>query len=220
MKILVAWDNPNEIELLQLYLSVGGENDVELCQQVDLLTRTVRNGWDVALIAQTLPTVDDGYAAFSALRRKYPELPVVLGTRAEEIISLPRFLKQGLRSYVIRDNRGDFMFLLLSALESAVEAERAAKASLLAGKLREELDGVRRLQETIIPRGIQCQKGYRAVARYEPSEVFVAGGQPVVMAAAITTKCFPPTNRHSSRSSATPPVMGSRRACRSSPCTR
>ncbi len=191
MKILVAWDNPNEIELLQLYLSVGGENDVELCQQVDLLTRTVRNGWDVALIAQTLPTVDDGYAAFSALRRKYPELPVVLGTRAEEIISLPRFLKLGLRSYVIRDNRGDFMFLLLSALESAVEAERAAKASLLAGKLREELDGVRRLQETIIPRGIQCQKGYRAVARYEPSEVFVAGGQPVVMAGGDYYEVFP-----------------------------
>jgi phosphoserine phosphatase RsbU/P len=79
----------------------------------------------------------------------------------------------------------------LAALESAVEAERAAKASLLAGKLREELDGVRKLQETIIPRGIKCQPGYRAVARYEPSEVHVAGGQPVVMAGGDYYEVFP-----------------------------
>jgi serine phosphatase RsbU (regulator of sigma subunit) len=79
----------------------------------------------------------------------------------------------------------------LSALESAVEAERAARASALAGKLREELDGVRKLQETIIPRGITCQTGYRAVARYEPSEVNVAGGQPVVMAGGDYYEVFP-----------------------------
>src|SRR5205823_15102703 len=129
--------------------------------------------------------------AFRALRAATHDLPVVLGTRAEEIVGLPRFLKQGLRSYVIRDGRGDFMFLLLSALESAVEAEKASRASVLAGKLREEMDGVRKLQETIIPRGIQCQKGYKAVARYEPSEMTVAGGQPVVMAGGDYYEVFP-----------------------------
>jgi serine phosphatase RsbU (regulator of sigma subunit) len=191
VKILVAWDDPNEIELLQLYLSVGGENEVLVCDRSELAATAGRNGWDVALMAQTLPTADEAFNAFEELRKKYDDLPVVLGTRAEEIIGLPRFLKRGLRSYIIRDTRGDFMFLLLSALESAVEAERAAKASLLAGKLREELDGVRKLQETIIPRDIKCQKGYRAVARYEPSEVHVAGGQPVIMAGGDYYEVFP-----------------------------
>jgi phosphoserine phosphatase RsbU/P len=191
VRILVAWDDPNEIELLQLYLSVGGENDVVVSDRASLITQNGSNGWDVALIAQTLPTADEGFACFQALRAKHPELPVVLGTRAEEIIGLPRFLKKGLRSYIIRDGRGDFMFLLLAALESAVEAEQASKASVLAGKLREELDGVRKLQETIIPRGIKCQKGYRAVARYEPSEVQIAGGQPVIMAGGDYYEVFP-----------------------------
>jgi serine phosphatase RsbU (regulator of sigma subunit) len=192
VKILVAWDDPTELELLELYLSLGGENEVEVYGNgEDLVGRSGRNGFDVALLSQTLPTADEGFAAFLALRKKAPDLPVVLGTRAESIIGLPRFLKQGLRSYIIRDARGDFMFLLLAALESAVEAEKASRASLLAGKLREELDGVRKLQETIIPRGIKCQPGYRAVARYEPSEVQVAGGQPVVMAGGDYYEVFP-----------------------------
>jgi phosphoserine phosphatase RsbU/P len=192
VKILVAWDDPNELELLQLYLSVDGENDIEVCgSRGELAALAIRTGWDVALLAQTMPTSDEGFAAFLNLRAKNPDLPIVLGARAEEIIGLPRFLKQGLRSYIIRDARGDFMFLLLSALESAVEGERASRASVLAGKLREELDGVRKLQETIIPRGINCQTGYRAVARYEPSEVSVAGGLPVVMAGGDYYEVFP-----------------------------
>ena len=196
MRILVAWDDRNEIELIQLYLSLGGENEVEVCDGSEALPCRPRpDGWDVVLMAQTLPTAEDGFAAFRALRAATTDLPIVLGTRAEEIIGLPRFLKQGLRSYVIRDARGDFMFLLLSALESAVEAEKAARASVLAGKLRDELDGVRKLQETIIPRGIHCQTGYRAVARYEPSEVNVAGGQPVVMAGGDYYEVFPADNQ-------------------------
>jgi serine phosphatase RsbU (regulator of sigma subunit) len=193
VKILVWWDDPGELELIQLYLSLGGENEVDVhaAPAGSPVPPPGRNGWEVALLAQTLPTADEGFASFQSLRARCPDLPIVLGTRAEEIIGLPRFLKQGLRSYIIRDGRGDFMFLLLAALESAVEAERASRASLLAGKLREELDGVRKLQETIIPRGIQCQPGYRAVARYEPSEVHVAGGQPVVMAGGDYYEVFP-----------------------------
>jgi len=196
VKILVVWDDPNELELIQLYLSLGGENEVEVHDAVPgLIGKIRRNGWDVVLMAQTLPTADHGFDAFRELRAVAHDLPVVIGTRPEEIIGLPRFLKLGLRSYIIRDSRGDFMFLLLSSLESAVEAEQASRASLLAGKLREELDGVRKLQETIIPRGIHCQTGYRAVARYEPSEVSVAGGQPVIMAGGDYYEVFPADNQ-------------------------
>ena len=192
MKILVAWDDPAETELIDLYLSLGGENELVACPGREaLLAQALRNGADVALLSQTLPTPEEGFSTFLALRTKAPDLPVVLGSRAEEIIGLPKYLKQGLRSYIIRDSRGDFFFLLLAALESAVEAERASRASVLAGRLREELDGVRKLQETIIPRGIHCPSGYRAVARYEPSEMTVAGGQPVVMAGGDYYEVFP-----------------------------
>lgn len=192
MKILVAWDDAKEIELLQLYLAIDGENSVEICRtQQELDTLATQQHWDIALLAQTLPTADEAFAALQAFRAKAPDVPVVIASRTEEMVGLPRFIKQGLRSYIIRDERGDFLFLLLCALESAVEAERAARASLLAEKLREELDGVRKLQETIIPRGINCQTGYRAVARYEPSEVNVAGGRPVVMAGGDYYEVFP-----------------------------
>jgi serine phosphatase RsbU (regulator of sigma subunit) len=136
----------------------------------------------VLLLSQTLPTPDQGYAAFNEFRRRCPDVPVVLGCRSEEMMALPRFLKLGLRSYVIRDERGDFVFLLLSNLESTVAAVQAERESKLAERLREEMDGVRKLQETIIPRGMRSLKSYRAVARYEPSEVNVVANRPVVMA--------------------------------------
>lgn len=194
MRILVAWDNPNEAELLHMYLSVGGENDVVLCgSRPEVMERAQEEGpWDIAFLAQTFPTTaDEGFASFMELHQALPDTPVVLGARPGEMIGLPRFLKQGLRSYVIRDERGDFMFLVLASLESTVAAVQAERVSILADRLREELDGVRKMQETIIPRGIQSQPGYRTVARYEPSEVSVAGGQPVVMAGGDYYEVFP-----------------------------
>src|SRR5207245_1401447 len=102
VKILVAWDDPAETELIQLYLSLGGENDIDVCADRDgLVARASRNGFDVALISQTLPTAEAAFNAFLALRTKAPDLPIVLGSRAEEIIGLPKYLKQGLRSYII-----------------------------------------------------------------------------------------------------------------------
>jgi len=191
VNILVAWDNPAEAELLQLYLAVDGENDVTVCtDRADLVGRAA-NPWDVAILAQTMPSADDGFATFQAFRAAAPSVPVVLGTRTEELIGLPRFLKHGLRSYVVRDARGDFLFFLLAALESTVAAVRSERAGALADLLRVELDGVRKLQETIIPRGIRCQPGYAAAARYEPSEVNVAGGQPVIMAGGDYYEVFP-----------------------------
>ena len=90
MKILVAWDDPNELDLLQLYLSVDGENEIEVCgSRGELAALAIRPGWDVALLAQTMPTSDDGFSAFMNLRSKNPDLPIVLGARAEEIVGLP-----------------------------------------------------------------------------------------------------------------------------------
>src|SRR5262249_35485183 len=63
-----------------------------------------------------------------------------------------------------------------------VEARRADEARKLAERLREEMDGVRRLQESIIPQGLKPPPGYKIAARYEPSQVHVVGDRPVVMA--------------------------------------
>ena len=52
----------------------------------------------------------------------------------------------------------------------------------MAERLREEVDSVRRLQESVIPRDLPNPAGYRVAARYEPSQIHVLGDQPVVMA--------------------------------------
>lgn len=182
MKTLVGWDNESEGELLGLYLTIGS-NEATICKNAqELLARAAEDRWDIVLLSQTLPTVDAGFAAFTQLQQVAPDVPVVLACRLSEMISLPRFLTNGLRSYIIRDDRGDFIFLILSSLESTVEAVHAERSRKLAERLREEMDGVRKMQETIIPRDIQSQPGYRVVARYEPSEVTIEGDQPVVLA--------------------------------------
>jgi serine phosphatase RsbU (regulator of sigma subunit) len=196
MRILVAWDDPGEGDLLQLYLGTG-ENEASLLRTpAEVLACAEQGGCDVVLLALTFPsTPDEGFALFDRLRQEYPDLPVVLGCRQTELLSLPRFLMRGLRFYLIRDDRGEFVFLALSSLESAVEAVRAEEARKLAERLGEEMDGVRRLQESVIPKGIKAPAGYRIAARYEPAQVSVVGGQPVVMAGGDYYDLFCPDDR-------------------------
>jgi serine phosphatase RsbU (regulator of sigma subunit) len=183
MRILVAWDNPSEAELLSLFLATG-ENEAFIgSNPAEVEARAAEGAWDVLLLAATFPTsADEGFEFFEKLQRDYPEVPVVLACRQTEMLHLPRFLTHGLRFYIVRDERGDFVFLVLSSLESSLAAIRAEESRKLAEKLREEMDGVRRLQESIIPKGLVAPQGYRVAARYEPAQMTVIGGQPVVMA--------------------------------------
>lgn len=182
VKAIVAWDDPKEAELMGLYLNLG-DSEAVICTEMDQFQQRINESvWDVVLLAQTFPSAAEGFATFTAVKEALPGVPIVLGSRPDEVIGLPRFLVNGLRSYIPRDERGDYIFLLMTHLESAVAGARAERASLLTERLREEMDSVRRLQETIIPRDLRPQKGYRTVARYEPSEVSVSGGQPVVLA--------------------------------------
>jgi serine phosphatase RsbU (regulator of sigma subunit) len=182
VKTLVGWDNAQEAELLLLYLTIGNNEATTCTSSAELLNLAAHDRWDVVLLSQTLPTTEEGYAAFNRLHELMPDTPIVLACRLSEMIGLPRFLTHGLRSYIIRDERGDFIFLILSSLESTVEAVRSERTRKLAERLREEMDGVRKMQETIIPRDIQSHKGFSTVARYEPSEVTIEGDTPVVMA--------------------------------------
>lgn len=196
MKTLVAWDDPKEAELLGLYLTLG-DNSARCCRTTsELFAAAAGDHWDIVLQSQTFPaTADEGFAVFQKLQEVLPDVPVVIGFRRDEMIGLPRFLTRGVRSYIVRDERGDFIFLVLANLESTLAAVQAERARKLTERLREEMDGVRRLQETIIPQSIRVPPGYRAAARYEPSEVSVEGGQPVVLAGGDYYNVFPIDDR-------------------------
>jgi serine phosphatase RsbU (regulator of sigma subunit) len=198
MRILVAWDTPEEADLLQLYLGAGDHEVLLVQSDAELLQRTDEPGWDVILMALTYPqTAEDGFALFDKLQARSPDTPVVVACRQGEMLSLPRFLIRGLRFYMIRDEKGEFVFLVLASLESALMAVRAEESRKLAEKLREEMDGVRRLQESVIPRDIVPPPGYSISARYESAQLSVGtgNGQAVVMAGGDYYDLFAPDDQ-------------------------
>src|SRR5437016_1624262 len=121
MKILVAWDDSKEAEVLDLYLSSGENSATIALTAADLLAQVRHDKWDAILMALTFPTTaDEGFALFEQIRQTVPETPVVLALKPTELFQLPRFLNHGLRFHIARDNQADFVFLVLSTLESAV----------------------------------------------------------------------------------------------------
>ncbi len=183
MRTLIAWDNSEEADLLQLYLGIGDNEAVVCLSAEELLSQARQGSWDAVLMALAFPKgAADSFVIFQQLQAELPTAAVVIACRAAEMVKLPRYMSHGLRFHLVRDAGGDFVFLLLSTLESAVEGMRAEESRKLAERLREEMEGVRKLQESIIPRGITPPPGYALVARYEPSQVTVLGDRPVVMA--------------------------------------
>ena len=196
MRILVAWDNDAEAELFGLYLNNDDNESLRVESAQDALAKASVGDWDIVLMSLTFPdSAEAGFALFEQMRQERPEMPVVLGCRQGEMRSLPKFMLHGLRFHFVRDDSGDFMFLVLTCLESALQAARAEEARKLSEKLREEMDGVRRLQESIIPKGLVAPRGYRIVARYEPAQVTVVGGQSVVLAGGDYYDLFCPDER-------------------------
>jgi serine phosphatase RsbU (regulator of sigma subunit) len=147
-------------------------------------------------LSLTFPARDqDSFTVFSEVQTALIDVPVVIGCRPTEVMSLPRFLTHGARSHVIRDSQKDFIFLVRACLESAVEAAHAIEAGKLAQRLREEMESVRKLQESIIPRGLEPPPGYRVSARYEPAQLNVLGERPLVLAGGDYYNLFRPDDR-------------------------
>lgn len=183
MRILIGWDDPAELELISLYLQAGG-NEILAAASPDEIRAQLgaAEPCDVALLAVTFPDHESGLAVFRELLARWPECPVVGACRTDAVYQMARFLTGGLRSYVLRDLGGDFVFLLQSTLESTVAAVRAERERRAAEKMREEIEAVRRFQDSIIPRRFPAPNGYELAGRYEPSEIRVLGGQPVQLA--------------------------------------
>jgi len=183
MKLLVGWDDAQEAELINLYLGAS-DNDVSLATGADELERLAANGtnWDAVLMPTNFPDWDRGYDALVQIQKALPECPVIGACPAGEMVKLARFLVQGMRSYVLRDQTQEFVFLLQMTVESVVQAVQAERERKISEKLREEVESVRKLQESIIPRDMKVPAGYSICARYEPSQLRVLGGLPVAMA--------------------------------------
>ena len=182
MRVLAGWDVERELELLSLYLEVDG-NQVDLVRTPDeLINRLATSAYDVALFPITFPDVECAFQLFESVQRSHPKLPLLVASRPGEVYPLSRFIRRGLRAHVYRDPQGDFLFLLQTLLESTVEAKNAEEVRTLAERLGEEIDSVRKLQESIIPKLIHAPVGYDIAARYEPSQIQVHGSRPVVLA--------------------------------------
>jgi serine phosphatase RsbU (regulator of sigma subunit) len=95
---------------------------------------------------------------------------------------MARFLMNGMQHYFIRDPKKDFLFLLHLTLVNVVKGVQAERERQIARFLREEVDSVRKLQESMIPPEIRCPDGYQIRARYESAQIQVFGGHPVILA--------------------------------------
>jgi phosphoserine phosphatase RsbU/P len=169
MRVLVVWDQPEQLELLQMYLGLGEHEITWTLVPEEAIQRAETQPWDIVLMAITLPDVTRGFE-------------VVGVCEPQEVYRVVRFITKGMAAYMIRDPNGDYLFMVLSVLESAVEAVRAAREQELLERLREEIDAVRKLQGSMIPQHIESPDGYEICARYESSQLRVFGGRPVTMA--------------------------------------
>ncbi len=182
MRILVGWDDSAEAELISLYLNVDQNEAVVTTNVAEYLNCAEQKAWDVALIALTFPDLERAFETFEQAKGFLHDTPIIGASRPLEIYQLARFVAAGLHSHIMRDAGGDYIFLLMPTVQAAHVAVTAERSRKLADRLRQEIESVRRLQESVIPRNIQAPEGYHVAARYEPSQIQVIGSRPVVMA--------------------------------------
>jgi phosphoserine phosphatase RsbU/P len=182
MRILVAWDDPAETELIDTFLNVE-PNECFVFSDVDELDASLRPGaYDAVLLSMRFPSEEGVFPLFERIRRVIPDAPVVGAWAPGEISQVAKFIKNGLHSFISRDENGDFIFLLTSIMEAAYMTVQAQRAQIVMEKLRDEVESVRQLQEAVLPRDLPMPPGYKIVARYESSQIRVLGDRPVVMA--------------------------------------
>jgi len=182
MQVLVGWDNPNEAETIGLFLNVGDIQAKIATDPEEFENLAAIGCWDVILLSLSFPSDSQAFALFMKIRTLQPEAPVIGACFQGEVVHLARFMSHGLHSFVTRDPGGEFILLLGSLIESAQASVLAQRSRQLADRLREEIESVRQLQESVIPRDLPEPPGYRLAARYEPAQIRVLGDQPVILA--------------------------------------
>jgi len=182
MRVLVGWDDPAELELLVNFLEAA-EWSVHVAQRPEAMVEEFsRAAFDAVLFSITFPDVPRAFAAFQEMVRQNGRVPMLAAARPGEVYALSRFIRHGVQAHILRDPNGEWLILLQTILETALSARRAEELRAVTEKLRAEIESVRQLQESIIPRDMPCLPGYALAARYEPSQIEVSDGQPVVLA--------------------------------------
>ncbi len=182
MNVLVGWDDPAEAETINLLLNVD-DNFAKVVTDAEHFERALsQGGWDVLVQALSFPDRTNALEVFQKSQHLNNAVPVIGVWRQDEITVLARFVSDGLHSHLMRDSDGNYLFLLTSMATAARSASRTKQAAQLAERLRQEMDSVRRLQNSVIPRKLPQPKGYRLAARYESSQIHVSGFVPVAMA--------------------------------------
>ena len=197
MRILVGWDDEAQIELLKMYLDVDGNAVITTTdpKQFEMLVDSPQT-FDVILMTTSHPDSDSAFATFQKLLTARPGCPVVAACDQTEVYRIARFMGAGLRSYLIRDANGDFLFLVQAILQAAVHQVEMDREKQVSNQLRKEVESVRELQESIIPSKIDTPDGYNILARYESSQIRVIGMKPVTMAGGDYYEAFTlPDNR-------------------------
>lgn len=182
MRMMVIWDDLGEAELIDTFLNVDTNVARIVTEVEDFHKALYEMEYDCILMALSFPNESDSFGLFQKIREAQPEAPVVGAVRLEEVTLVAKFILNGLHSYVTRDDAGSFIFLLTSTMEAAFMAIQAQRSQIIADKLREEVESVRQLQESVLPQDLPMPEGYQIAARYEPSQIRVFGNRPVVMA--------------------------------------
>lgn len=183
MHVLVGWEDAAQSETMDLLLNVDGtqakvtNNAAKFREQLQRV-----HGWDVILLSLDFPDREQASQLFDEIRSEHPECPIVGACHQHDIFHLASFLTRGMHSYVIRDDSEDFIFLLTAVVNTAYTHVQAERARQMAERLRNEIDAVRKLQESVIPRELPEVGDYRIAARYEPAQIHVEGESPVVLA--------------------------------------
>lgn len=195
MKVLVGWDDPKEAETIDLFLNVG-ETEATISTSAEEFEKMAATGvWDILMMALNFPSTEQSFALFQKVHQLQPDAPILGACHQGEIVHLAKFVSHGLHSFVTRDADGEFVLLLNSVIESASASVLAQRSRQLAERLREEIDSVRRLQESVIPRDLPILNGYSIAGRYEPAQIRVLGNTPVVLAGGDYYDVFSPDNR-------------------------
>ena len=195
MKVLVGWDNAREAETIELFLNVGESEATVTTSAADFEKMAATGVWDIVLMALNFPSLADSFSLFQKVHQHQPEAPVLGVCHQGEIVHLAKFVSHGLHSFITRDAEGEFVLLLNSVVESACQTVLAQRSRQLAERLREEIDSVRRLQESVIPHDLPALNNYKVAGRYEPAQIRVLGNTPVILAGGDYYDVFSPDNR-------------------------
>lgn len=182
MRVLVGWDDEIEAETINLILNVDEVEVVIATDGPEFERMANEQRWDVVLVATNFPNEDEALDLFLKVQEAQTNIPTIGVWKQGEFTNLAKFISNGLHSHLMRDTEGDYIFLLPSMIEAAQAAVIAQRSRMLAERLTEEVDSVRRLQESVIPKDLPSPVGYEVVGRYEPSQIRVSGANPVIMA--------------------------------------